>query len=320
MRVEGRCSACRPRSRTRTGRHARPRRAAAPPPRAQSEPIASREALEEAVAAPARRATAAAALGRLPTRPGVVRVLAPPGRPAARTSPVQATRRRVGGATSPTVKGVPRRPRSRAVLVAAGALAARRRRRALGGCPVFPAHEPWNQRVDTLPVASDSAALIASIGLDSHVHADFGSGLWDGVAHRHPVRRRARQEDAEVARLVRLRGRERQGAVSDPGATCRSRASLRDRRRPARAHPRPRHLPLYELYALHRQGRRLGGRLGRDLDPALERTPPGRLDVRRRGRPADPPRPRPLGRRRLHRRDQPRAPLHRRRARARPFL
>jgi len=50
----------------------------------------------------------------------------------------------------------------------------------IGGCPVFPASNAWNQRVDTLPVAPDSAALIASIGLDASVHADFGSGLWDG--------------------------------------------------------------------------------------------------------------------------------------------
>jgi hypothetical protein len=47
-------------------------------------------------------------------------------------------------------------------------------------CPVFPANNAWNQRVDKLPVAADSAQLIASIGLDSPVHADFGSGTWDG--------------------------------------------------------------------------------------------------------------------------------------------
>jgi hypothetical protein len=50
----------------------------------------------------------------------------------------------------------------------------------LGGCPVFPASNVWNQRVDTLPVAANSAQLIASIGLDSGVHADFGSGLYNG--------------------------------------------------------------------------------------------------------------------------------------------
>jgi hypothetical protein len=50
----------------------------------------------------------------------------------------------------------------------------------VAGCPVFPATSAWNQRVDTLPVASDSAQLIQSIGLDNSVHADFGNGLWDG--------------------------------------------------------------------------------------------------------------------------------------------
>ncbi|HEX6490259.1 MAG TPA: hypothetical protein VF002_02655 [Gaiellaceae bacterium] len=47
-------------------------------------------------------------------------------------------------------------------------------------CPVFPASNPWNQRVDTLPVAPNSAALIRSIGLGTGLHADFGSGTWDG--------------------------------------------------------------------------------------------------------------------------------------------
>ena len=50
----------------------------------------------------------------------------------------------------------------------------------VGGCTVFPATSVWNQRVDKLPVESDSAILIASIGLANGVHADFGSGLWDG--------------------------------------------------------------------------------------------------------------------------------------------
>jgi hypothetical protein len=50
----------------------------------------------------------------------------------------------------------------------------------IAGCPVFPTSSPWNQRVDTLPAASNSAQLIASIGLDNPVHADFGSGLYDG--------------------------------------------------------------------------------------------------------------------------------------------
>jgi hypothetical protein len=50
----------------------------------------------------------------------------------------------------------------------------------IAGCPIFPASNPWNQRVDKLPVAANSAAIISSIGLDAPVHADFGSGLYDG--------------------------------------------------------------------------------------------------------------------------------------------
>ena len=52
----------------------------------------------------------------------------------------------------------------------------------IAGCTVFPASSVWNQRVDGLPVAKDSAALISSIGLDAPAHADFGSGLYDGHA------------------------------------------------------------------------------------------------------------------------------------------
>jgi hypothetical protein len=50
----------------------------------------------------------------------------------------------------------------------------------LAGCPVFPASNQWNQRVDTLPVAPGSDAIVAAIGADKPVHPDFGSGLWDG--------------------------------------------------------------------------------------------------------------------------------------------
>ena len=47
-------------------------------------------------------------------------------------------------------------------------------------CSIFPATNAWNQRVDTLPVAANSAQMIQSIGLDTGLHADFGSGLYDG--------------------------------------------------------------------------------------------------------------------------------------------
>jgi hypothetical protein len=50
----------------------------------------------------------------------------------------------------------------------------------LAGCSLFPADNPWNQRVDTLPVASNSDAVIATIGPGVGLHPDFGSGKWDG--------------------------------------------------------------------------------------------------------------------------------------------
>jgi hypothetical protein len=48
------------------------------------------------------------------------------------------------------------------------------------GCPVFPADNPWNQRVDRLPVVKGSARIVARIGLSAPVHPDFGSGLYAG--------------------------------------------------------------------------------------------------------------------------------------------
>ena len=47
-------------------------------------------------------------------------------------------------------------------------------------CPIFPATNAWNERVDALPVAANSAQLIQSIGLNTGLHPDFGSGLYDG--------------------------------------------------------------------------------------------------------------------------------------------
>jgi hypothetical protein len=45
---------------------------------------------------------------------------------------------------------------------------------------VFPTDNAWNRRIDTLPVAAGSAATVAAIGATKTMHADFGSGLWDG--------------------------------------------------------------------------------------------------------------------------------------------
>jgi len=47
-------------------------------------------------------------------------------------------------------------------------------------CTILPASNAWNQRVDTLPVAADSAQLIASMGASTGLHPDFGAGLYAG--------------------------------------------------------------------------------------------------------------------------------------------
>jgi hypothetical protein len=54
-------------------------------------------------------------------------------------------------------------------------------------CPVFPKTNAWNKRVDKLPVAANSAQIVASIGADTGLHADFGSGLWEGAPIGIPI-------------------------------------------------------------------------------------------------------------------------------------
>jgi hypothetical protein len=46
----------------------------------------------------------------------------------------------------------------------------------LSACPIFPSNNAWNKRVDSLPVASNSATMIAAIGVGSHLHPDFSNG------------------------------------------------------------------------------------------------------------------------------------------------
>lgn len=53
---------------------------------------------------------------------------------------------------------------------------------AIAGCPVFPASNPWNQRVDDRPVHPRSDAMVQAIGAADTVHPDFGSGTYEGRA------------------------------------------------------------------------------------------------------------------------------------------
>jgi len=67
-----------------------------------------------------------------------------------------------------------------AVLAAGGGAARALRVPGAPKCTAFPKTNPWNRRVDRLPVARNSAAIIGSIGTGTGLHADFGSGLWEG--------------------------------------------------------------------------------------------------------------------------------------------
>jgi hypothetical protein len=51
----------------------------------------------------------------------------------------------------------------------------------LAGCPVFPADNHWNLRVDKLAVHPNSDAIVRSIGAADNMHADFGSGRYQGA-------------------------------------------------------------------------------------------------------------------------------------------
>jgi hypothetical protein len=112
----------------------------------------------------------------------------------------------------------------------------------LSGCPLFPRTFPTNKRVDRLPVAPDSAAIVGSIGPDDNFHPDFGTryGIPYDVVTRRTARSRVRFEYADesdrgpypIPRGVKIEGGgDRHALLLD-----------RDRCR------------LYELFALERTG------------------------------------------------------------------
>jgi hypothetical protein len=50
-----------------------------------------------------------------------------------------------------------------------------------GGCPIFPATNPLNQEVATLPASPNSQQYVESIGLSAHLHPDFGTNPGYGI-------------------------------------------------------------------------------------------------------------------------------------------
>src|ERR1051326_7466158 len=50
----------------------------------------------------------------------------------------------------------------------------------IGGCTMFPSNNVWNYDISRLPVSANTASYVAAIGLTSHLHPDFGAGLYNG--------------------------------------------------------------------------------------------------------------------------------------------
>ena len=152
--------------------------------------------------------------------------------------------------------------------------------------------------------------MVRAIGADETMHADFGSGLYEGAKIGIPFVT-VGQVAGEGSGELRVRRRVGPRAVPDPPRRA-DRGRPRLGRRPARDRGRPRSLP--PVRALRgvsaRRRRPLDGRLGRDLEPELEQDAARRLDVGRRGGAGDPAGARALGRGQA-RPDQARASVHR---------
>jgi hypothetical protein len=121
-------------------------------------------------------------------------------------------------------------------------------------CQILPRTNVWNKRVDALPLHPRSDEIVAAIGADDYVHADFGSGLWNGgpigipvtvvgkSQRRVPVRFRYADESDRgpypIPRAVRIEGGPR--ATGDRHALIVNRATCK----------------LYELFALRKRNGR----------------------------------------------------------------
>jgi hypothetical protein len=53
----------------------------------------------------------------------------------------------------------------------------------IAGCPLFPSDNPWRADISKAPLDPHSSAWVASVGLTSHLHADFGSNPSYGIPY-----------------------------------------------------------------------------------------------------------------------------------------
>ena len=128
---------------------------------------------------------------------------------------------------------------------------------------MLPANNIWNTPVDTLPVLSNSASMVTTIGAGTGFHADFGAGIWDGgpigipfitvpgtqtkypatflyadESDPGPVRRPAERADRRRQQLHRRPARDRdrhRTTASSTSSTARFRRRRAGARTPARS-------------------------------------------------------------------------------------
>ena len=131
-------------------------------------------------------------------------------------------------------------------------------------CTVFPKNNPWNRRVDKLPVARNSAAVIASIGVDTGAARRLRLGPLGRLADRDPVRRGHAQDAAHEGAASSTRTRATASATRSRSAST-SRAAATTTRCCSTATPAG-----STSSAGSRSGRPLARVGRRDLEPALE--------------------------------------------------
>ena len=159
---------------------------------------------------------------------------------------------------------------------------------------LLPADNPWNTPVDSLPLDPNSADYIAHMSPATGLHPDFGT-VWEGARIGIPYIVVPGTQPKVPIHFTAY------GDESDPGPypVPSERPGRGDGRpvrgrRPPRARARRRQPEaLRALPRLQAGGRLLERRLGGRLRPDDQRAAAGRLDLRGRGRPADPARASP---------------------------
>ena len=121
-------------------------------------------------------------------------------------------------------------------------------------CTIFPTDNAWNTRIADLPAAAGSDATIAAIGGTKTMHADFGSGLWNGGPIGIPITVVGKSQRRSPVRFEYVSESDR-GPYPIPNTVRVEGGAAADGDRHALIVDRDA-CRLYELYALRRSGNR----------------------------------------------------------------